>query len=163
MSHMSAIFNFDFFNLSHLHISNATLWSKPYFRLDIWLWRYERFFKFKNNVKHKNLTPIKACNSKSIFPTCDSFPLIMSTIEISPFNLFITPYFIYTIKAVLWVAHYYLYQIYQILLLCLWLRNTSPFTKDSVYYTYIAYNTLHIGYSLSTGKMKYNWSYFVQI
>ena len=47
-------------------------------QLDIWLQRYERFFKFKNNVKHKNLSPLLACNSKSIFPTSDSFPLIMS-------------------------------------------------------------------------------------
>ena len=40
--------------------------------------RYEQFFKLKNNVKQKNLSPLLACNSKSIFPTSDSFPLIMS-------------------------------------------------------------------------------------
>ena len=47
---------------------------------DIWFQRYEQFFNFKNNVKHKNLTPLSACNSKSIFQTFDSFPLIMSHI-----------------------------------------------------------------------------------
>ena len=47
---------------------------------DIWFQRYELFLKFKNNVKHKNLSPFKACNSKSIFPTSDSFLLIMSHI-----------------------------------------------------------------------------------
>ena len=45
---------------------------------DIWLQRYEQFFQFKNNVKHKNLSPLFACNSKSTFPASDSFPLIMS-------------------------------------------------------------------------------------
>ena len=47
-------------------------------QLDTWLQRYEQFFKFKNNVKHKNLSPLSACNSKSIFPISDSFPLIIS-------------------------------------------------------------------------------------
>ena len=50
-------------------------------QLNIWLQRYEQFFKVKNNVKHKNLSPLLACNSKSIYPTSDSFPLIMSQIE----------------------------------------------------------------------------------
>ena len=27
-------------------------------QLDIWLWRYEYSLKFKNNVKHKNLSPL---------------------------------------------------------------------------------------------------------
>ena len=48
---------------------------------DIWFWRYEQFFNFKNNVKDKNLLPLLACNSKSIFPTSDSFPLIMSHLQ----------------------------------------------------------------------------------
>ena len=52
-------------------------------QLNIWLQRYEQFFKVKNNVKHKNLSPLLACNSKSIFPTSDSFPLIMSHISVS--------------------------------------------------------------------------------
>ena len=47
---------------------------------DIWLQRYEHFFEFKNNVKHTNLSLLLACNLKSIFPTSDSFPLIMSHI-----------------------------------------------------------------------------------
>ena len=51
---------------------------------DIWFQRYEQFFNFKNNVKHKNSSPRLACNSKSIFPTSDSFPLIMSHICIKP-------------------------------------------------------------------------------
>ena len=47
---------------------------------DMWFLRYEQFFNFKHNVKHKNLSPLLACNSKSIFPTSDSFPLTMSHI-----------------------------------------------------------------------------------
>ena len=31
-------------------------------------------YKFLNNEKHKNLSPLSAYNSKSIFPTSDSFP-----------------------------------------------------------------------------------------
>ena len=49
---------------------------------DIWLQRYEQFFKFKNNIKHKKLSSLLACNSKSIFPTTDSFPLIMSHMKL---------------------------------------------------------------------------------
>ena len=62
-----------FFKMLHFD-SNPSQW-------DIWLQRYEYFFKFKNNVKHKNLSPLLACNSKSIFPTSNSFPLIMSHIK----------------------------------------------------------------------------------
>ena len=47
-------------------------------KLVMWLQRYEKFFVAQNNVKHKSLSPLLACNSKSIFPTSDSFPLIMS-------------------------------------------------------------------------------------
>ena len=47
---------------------------------DIWLQRYEQFFKLKNNIKCKNLSSLLSCNSKSIFLTSDSFPLIMSHI-----------------------------------------------------------------------------------
>ena len=36
------------------------------------------FLKFPNNAQHKNLSPLSPYNSKSIFPTSDSFPLIMS-------------------------------------------------------------------------------------
>ena len=50
---------------------------------EIWLQRYGHFFEFKNNVKQKNLSPLLACNSKSIFSTSDSFPLIMSHIVYS--------------------------------------------------------------------------------
>ena len=52
-------------------------------QLNIWLQSYEQFFKVKNNVKHKNLSPLLACNSKSIFPTSDSFSLIMSHMYIA--------------------------------------------------------------------------------
>ena len=42
---------------------------------------YEQFFaKFQNNVKHKNLLPLVACNSKSVFRTSDSFALDQVTI-----------------------------------------------------------------------------------
>ena len=84
---MSATFNFSItcsfkmlhFN-SYLHVSQS----------DIWLRRHEQFFevfkktkqnkkqKNNNNGKHKNLSSLKACNSKSIFLTSNSFPLIMS-------------------------------------------------------------------------------------
>ena len=56
-------------------------------KLDIWLQRYEQFFEVQNNTKHKNLSPLLACNSKSIFPTSDSFPLIMSHIRFHIFSL----------------------------------------------------------------------------
>ena len=56
---------------------------------DIWLQRYEQFFHFKNNVKHKNLSHLLACNSISIFPTSDSFSLIMSHICMKN-NMFFT-------------------------------------------------------------------------
>ena len=48
----------------------------------MWLHRFEEFFVAQKNVKHKNLSPTLACNSKSIFPTqSDSFPLIMPRIR----------------------------------------------------------------------------------
>ena len=42
--------------------------------------RYDQFFEFLNNVKHRSLSPLLAYNSKSILATSDSFPLIMSHI-----------------------------------------------------------------------------------
>ena len=36
--------------------------------------------KFK--IKHKSFLPLLACNSKSIFPTSDSFPLMLSHIAV---------------------------------------------------------------------------------
>ena len=53
------------------------IWIQILSQSDIWFRRYEQFFNFKNNVKHKNLSLLSACNSKSIFPTSDSLPLIM--------------------------------------------------------------------------------------
>ena len=41
---------------------------------EIWFQRYEQFFEFLNNVKHQNLSPLVAYNSKSILTTSDSFP-----------------------------------------------------------------------------------------
>ena len=60
-----------------VHSKNSILIQTPS-KSDIWLQRYEQFFNSKNNVIHKNLPPFLACYSKSIFPTSDSFPLIMS-------------------------------------------------------------------------------------
>ena len=34
---------------------------------NIWLQRYDQFFAVQNNVKHKHLSFVFACNSKSIF------------------------------------------------------------------------------------------------
>ena len=79
MSHMLAIFNFDF-SIQITCPFKCYILIQSSSQSDIWLQRYEQFFKFKNNVKHKNLSPLSGCNSKSIFPTSNSFPLIMSHI-----------------------------------------------------------------------------------
>ena len=47
-------------------------------RLDIWIQSYSKFVNVKNNVKQENLNTVFANISKSLFPTSDSFPLIMS-------------------------------------------------------------------------------------
>ena len=52
-------------------LMQTTLW------LDIWLQSYEQFIKAENNIKQKNLNTFLADISKTIFPTSDSFPLIM--------------------------------------------------------------------------------------
>ena len=49
---------------------------------DICLLRYDQFFEVQNNINHRHFSPILAYNSESIFPTSDSFPLIMSHIGI---------------------------------------------------------------------------------
>ena len=72
-----SILIFQYKSLVHL---NCYILIQTPSQSDIWLQRYEQFFKFKNNAKHKNLSPLLACNSKSIFPTSDSFPLIKSHI-----------------------------------------------------------------------------------
>ena len=64
---------------SLVHLKCYILIQSPS-QADIWLQRYKQFFKLKNNVKHNNVLPLLACNSKSIFPTSDSFPMIMSHI-----------------------------------------------------------------------------------
>ena len=79
MSHMSANSILIFQYRSLVHLKYYILIQTPS-QSDIWLQSYEQFFEFKSNVKHKNLSPLLACNSKSIFPTSDSFPLIMSHI-----------------------------------------------------------------------------------
>ena len=76
-SHVGNI-QFWFFNINHLVHLKCYILIKTPSQSDILLQRYEYFFEFKNNVKHKNLSPLLACNSKSIFLTSDSFPLIMS-------------------------------------------------------------------------------------
>ena len=46
---------------------------------DVWLLRCEHSLKFKNNVRHKNLLPLQACNSIKInIPNIRLIPLIMS-------------------------------------------------------------------------------------
>ena len=80
MSHMSVIFNFDFLKINYLSIWNATFWSKPYLNWTSGCRDMGIFLKFPNNEKHKDLSPLSTYNSKSIFPTSDSFPLIMSHI-----------------------------------------------------------------------------------
>ena len=72
-----SIFIFEYKSLVHL---KCYILIQIPSQSDIWLQRYEQFFKFKNNVKHTNLSPLLACNSKSIFSTSDSFPVIMSHI-----------------------------------------------------------------------------------
>ena len=74
-SHVGNI-QFWFFNVNHLCIQNATFWSKPSLNRTSGYWDMWTFFEFKNIVKHKNLLPLLACNSKSIFLTSHSFPLI---------------------------------------------------------------------------------------
>ena len=69
-----------FFNINHLFIQNTTFWFKPHLNRTTNLRRYEHFLRFRNNVKHKKLSHFEACNSKSIFPTSDSFPLDHVTI-----------------------------------------------------------------------------------
>ena len=78
-SHVGNI-QFWFFNNNHLPIKNATFWSKPHLNRTSGCRDMDNSVKFKNNVKHKNLSHLLACNSKSIFPTSDSFSLIMSHI-----------------------------------------------------------------------------------
>ena len=47
-------------------------------QLDIWLQSSEEFVDDKNNKKQKNLTTVFVNISKTIFPTSDSFLVIMS-------------------------------------------------------------------------------------
>ena len=51
---------------SPFHLTCYILTQTPS-QSDIWLQRYEQFFKFKNNVKYMNISPLLACNSKSIY------------------------------------------------------------------------------------------------
>ena len=87
-SHVGNI-QFWFFNINLLSIKNATFWSKPHLNQTYGCTDMNNSVKFKNNVKHKNLSPLVACNSKSIFPTSDSFPLIMSHIALPLVMIFI--------------------------------------------------------------------------
>ena len=53
-------------------------------QLDIWLQSYEEFVDTKNNINQKNLNTVFAHFSESIFPTSDSFLLIMSHMTFLP-------------------------------------------------------------------------------
>ena len=70
-----SIFSFQYKSL--VHVKCYILIQIP-FQSDTWFQRYGQLFNFKNNVKHKNLSPVLAYNSKSIFRTSDSLLLIMS-------------------------------------------------------------------------------------
>ena len=59
------------------HIKSYILIHTP-LQSDIWFKRYEQFFEFQNNVKHRNMSSVLAYNSKWILATSDSFLLIMS-------------------------------------------------------------------------------------
>ena len=52
-------------------------------QLDNWLQIYEELVNAKNNIKQRNLNTVFANTSKSIFPTSDSFLLIMSQITLA--------------------------------------------------------------------------------
>ena len=72
-----SILSFQYNLLVHL---KSYIFIQTPLQSEIWFRRYEQIFKFLNNVKHKNLSPHLAYNSKSILATSDSFPLIMSQI-----------------------------------------------------------------------------------
>ena len=78
-SHIGNI-QFWFFKINHLSIKSATFWSKPHLNRTYGCRDMNNSVKFKNNVKNKNLSPLLACNSKSIFSTSNSLPFIMSYI-----------------------------------------------------------------------------------
>ena len=60
-----------------VHLKSYMLIQTP-LKSEIWFQRSEQIFEFLNNVKHRNLSPLVAYNSKSILATSDSFPLIVS-------------------------------------------------------------------------------------
>ena len=63
-------------------------------QLDIWLQSYEEFVNAKNNIKQRNLNTVFANTSKTIWPTSDSFLLIMSHIAIYSNNIIMVIVFI---------------------------------------------------------------------
>ena len=72
MSHLSPIFNFEFqYNLL-AHIKSYILIHTP-LQSDIWFKRYEQFFVFQNDVKHRIMSSVLAYNSKLILATSDSW------------------------------------------------------------------------------------------
>ena len=66
-----------FFNINYLSISNATFRSKPHLNWTSGCRDMNNSLKFLNNVKHKNLSPLLAYNSKSIFLTSNAFTLLI--------------------------------------------------------------------------------------
>ena len=55
------------------HIKSYMLIHTP-LQSGIWFKRYEQFFEFRNNVKHRNISSFLVCNSESILATSDSSP-----------------------------------------------------------------------------------------
>ena len=67
---------------SLVHLKCYTFWSKPHLHRTSGCRDMTDSLTFKHNIIHKHLSFILACNSKSIFLTSDSFPLIMSHINL---------------------------------------------------------------------------------
>ena len=68
-----------FFSINHLmSIQNATDWSKLHLNRSSCCRDMTNYLMFKNRMEHRNLSLLLVSNSKSIFLTSDSFPLIMS-------------------------------------------------------------------------------------
>ena len=83
MNHISVIFNFNFF-FQYDPIVQCPIEMGLPSQSDIGCRDMINSLKCKNNTILKHLSPISSCNSKSMFPTSDSFPLIMSHIHPPP-------------------------------------------------------------------------------
>ena len=65
---------FLFFTISYLSISNATFWSKTHHNCTSDCRDMGNSLHFLNNIKYRNLSPLSAYNTKSIYATSESFP-----------------------------------------------------------------------------------------